>query len=70
MIGIVIKLCRVGTGPIRFGIEVPGSGVANCTLVHFGELWPTFLEVVVPSSRHIGLIFQSCTASATPTFRT
>jgi hypothetical protein len=27
------------TGMIRFGFEVWGHGVADCTLVHFGELW-------------------------------
>jgi hypothetical protein len=28
------------TGPIRFGFEAKGQRVADCTLVHFGELWP------------------------------
>jgi hypothetical protein len=41
---------RVFMYAIRFGFEALGSGVADCTLVHFGELWPTFLKVRGPST--------------------
>jgi hypothetical protein len=58
------------TGPIRFGFEAKGSGVVDCTLVHFGELWPTFAKVGEASNRDICLGSHSFTACATPTFRT
>jgi hypothetical protein len=51
VLGAVEQLCRVDTPlPLdRFGSGLQlGSGVADCTLVHFDELWSTYEKLFRP----------------------
>jgi hypothetical protein len=35
--------------PTRIGFEAMRSGAVDCTLVHFGELWPTYQKCSRPA---------------------
>jgi hypothetical protein len=74
VLGDVEQHCRVATQWLldRYGsgLRQWDQGMADCTLVRFGVIWPTFAKVGEPSNPVICWGFPSYTTAATPTFRT
>jgi hypothetical protein len=52
------------------GLKQRGHGLVDCTLVDFGELWPTYENCRASQLETSARVLAWTTASATPTFRT